>query len=102
MTSAKTPSIPPPQPGATPRRDLAKSRSSKPGPTIGLALGGGGARGLAHIVMLEAFDELGIKPSIISGTSIGAIYGAAYASGICAKDIRAHTKEVLAQRLTRS
>ena len=42
---------------------------------IGLALGGGGARGLAHIAMLEAFDELGIKPGIISGTSIGAIFG---------------------------
>ncbi|MEQ1671328.1 MAG: patatin-like phospholipase family protein [Hyphomicrobium sp.] len=65
---------------------------------IGLALGGGGARGLAHIAMLEAFDELGIKPAIISGTSIGAIFGAAYASGISGKDLRAHTKDVLSQR----
>ena len=55
------------------------------GPSIGLALGGGGARGLAHIVMLEAFDELGITPKVMSGTSIGAIYGAAYASGISGK-----------------
>ena len=46
-------------------------------PTIGLALGGGGARGLAHIAMLEAFDELGVKPAVIAGTSIGALYGAA-------------------------
>lgn len=75
----------------------AKAHASGP-PSIGLALGGGGARGLAHIAMLEAFDELGIKPSIISGTSIGAIYGAAYASGISAKELRAHTKDVLAQR----
>lgn len=65
---------------------------------IGLALGGGGARGLAHAVMLEAFDELGIKPSIISGTSIGAMYGAAYASGISGKELRAHTKDMLALR----
>lgn len=65
---------------------------------IGLALGGGGARGLAHVVMLEAFDELGIRPSVISGTSIGAMYGAAYASGISGKDLRAHTKEMLAIR----
>ncbi len=100
MSSAKTPSIRPPQPGASPLADATKIRSSKTGPAIGLALGGGGARGLAHIVMLEAFDELGIKPSIISGTSIGAIFGAAYASGISAKDIRAQTKDVLAQRLT--
>ncbi|HPG89945.1 MAG TPA: patatin-like phospholipase family protein, partial [Hyphomicrobium sp.] len=67
-------------------------------PTIGLALGGGGARGLAHIAMLEAFDELGIKPGIISGTSIGAIFGAAYASGISGKELRAHTKDVLSPR----
>ena len=73
--------------------------SSRPPISIGLALGGGGARGLAHIAMLEAFDELGIKPSIISGTSIGAIFGAAYASGISGKDLRAHSKEVLSKRL---
>ncbi|MBL8566347.1 MAG: patatin-like phospholipase family protein [Hyphomicrobiaceae bacterium] len=67
-------------------------------PRIGLALGGGGARGLAHIPILEAFDELGLKPDIISGTSIGAIFGAAYASGISGSAIRAHTLEVLTQR----
>jgi NTE family protein len=71
----------------------------KPKPRIGLALGGGGARGLSHVLMLEALDELGVKPSIISGTSIGAIYGAAYASGLNAKEIRAYTSEILSQRL---
>jgi NTE family protein len=69
------------------------------GPRIALALGGGGARGLAHILMLEVFDELGLKPSIIAGTSIGALFGAAYASGLSARLIRAHTEEVLKQRL---
>ncbi len=67
-------------------------------PTIGLALGGGGARGLAHILMLEAFEELGLQPAVISGTSIGAIFGAAYASGIPASLLRAHTEETLSQR----
>ncbi|MGE3066424.1 MAG: patatin-like phospholipase family protein [Hyphomicrobiaceae bacterium] len=67
-------------------------------PTIALALGGGGARGLAHILMLEVFDEMGLKPRIIAGTSIGAIFGAAYASGLSAKLIRAHTEEALGQR----
>ncbi|MFN3867530.1 MAG: patatin-like phospholipase family protein, partial [Hyphomicrobiaceae bacterium] len=69
-------------------------------PRIGLALGGGGARGLAHIPVLEAFDELGVKPDVIAGTSIGAIFGAAYASGIPARAIRAHTQEVLTQRFS--
>lgn len=67
-------------------------------PTIGLALGGGGARGLAHIAMLEAFDELGIKPSVVAGTSIGAVYGAAYASGIRGRELREHTRYILSQR----
>ena len=67
-------------------------------PRIGLALGGGGARGLAHVVALEAFDELGVKPDVIAGTSIGAIYGAAYAAGMSAQQIRAHTEEALSQR----
>lgn len=49
---------------------------------IGLALGGGGARGLCHTKFIEALDELELKPSIIAGTSIGAIIGAFYASGL--------------------
>lgn len=57
-------------------------------PRIGLALGSGGAGGLAHILMLEVFDELGIRPHHIAGTSIGAIVGAFYASGIPASQIR--------------
>src|SRR5262249_59958830 len=67
-------------------------------PSIALALGGGGARGLAHILMLEVFDELGLRPKIIAGTSMGAIFGTAYASGLSAKLIRAHTEEALGQR----
>lgn len=55
---------------------------------IGLALGAGGAKGLAHIVIIEAFEELGIKPSIISGVSVGAIIGAFYAAGKTSKDMK--------------
>lgn len=56
---------------------------------VGLALGGGGARGFCHIVFLEALDEMGIKPEIIAGTSIGAIVGAFYAAGYSGAEIRA-------------
>ena len=66
---------------------------------IGLALGGGAARGLAHIPLLEVFDELGITPDIIAGTSIGALVGAAYASGIDARTIRSHALSVLGNRV---
>jgi NTE family protein len=56
--------------------------------TVALALGGGGARGLAHIAVIEALDEMGIKPVAVAGTSIGALIGAAYAAGMSGKDIR--------------
>jgi NTE family protein len=59
-------------------------------PRIGLALGGGGAKGLAHILALEAFDQANIRPAVIAGASIGAIIGGAYAAGYGAKAIRAH------------
>ncbi len=48
---------------------------------LGLTLGGGGARGIAHIAFLKVLDELEIRPAVISGTSIGALIGALYASG---------------------
>jgi len=67
-------------------------------PRIGLCLGGGGARGLAHILILEVFDELDLRPSIITGTSIGALLGAAYASGLSAAYIRSLTEETLTAR----
>jgi NTE family protein len=58
-------------------------------PTIGLALGSGGAGGLAHIAMLEVFEALSIRPDAISGSSIGAIVGALYAAGLDSQEIRA-------------
>ena len=61
---------------------------------IGVALGAGGARGLAHIVVLEALEELGIRPSIISGTSIGAVIGAAFAAGIPTAEMKDAVEEI--------
>jgi NTE family protein len=65
---------------------------------VGLALGGGSARGLAHILMLEAFDELGIRPAAIVGTSIGAIMGSIYAAGLTAAELRAFAEELFCSR----
>jgi NTE family protein len=48
---------------------------------IGLVLGGGAARGWAHIGAIRALEEAGIKPDVVCGTSIGALVGAAYANG---------------------
>lgn len=54
---------------------------------IGLALGSGGAKGLSHIAFLKALDEMGLKPAIVSGTSMGALVGAFYAGGMEGKQI---------------
>jgi len=72
---------------------LACSGCSGGEPRIGLALGGGGAKGLAHILMLETLDEMGIRPHVIAGTSIGAIIGALYAAGLSGKEIRAQIEQ---------
>jgi len=56
-------------------------------PVIGLALSGGGARGLAQIGVLKAFDEAGIQIDLIAGTSIGSIIGGAYASGYSVEEM---------------
>ena len=64
-------------------------------PRIGVALGGGSARGLTHIPYIEAMDEMGLTPSIIAGTSIGALIGAGWASGMSGKELREHSYSVL-------
>src|SRR5262245_8640344 len=50
-------------------------------PALGLALGGGGARGFAHIGVIKALEEAGIVPDVVTGASSGAVIAALYASG---------------------
>ena len=64
-------------------------------PRIGVALGGGSARGLTHIPYIEAMDELGLKPSVIAGTSIGALLGSGWANGMTGAELRDHSFSVL-------
>lgn len=65
---------------------------------VALVLGGGGARGLAHVHVLEAFDDLGVKPCVIAGSSIGAIIGAAYAAGMSGREVRDYAIRTLGNR----
>lgn len=74
-------------PGASPGK-------STPKPKVGIALGSGGAKGIAHIPMLEALDELGVTPHRIAGASIGAIIGSLYATGLSAQDIKEKVAQV--------
>ena len=67
-------------------------------PSFSIAFGGGGARGLAHIHVIEALDELGIKPVAIAGSSIGALMGAGVASGMSGRDIHDYARSILGTR----
>ncbi|WP_186421013.1 patatin-like phospholipase family protein [Bosea sp. CS1GBMeth4] len=71
---------------------LPATNGAHSGPELVLVLGSGGARGLSHIPVLEALDELGLKPALIAGSSMGAIVGAAYAAGLSGRDLRAHVE----------
>jgi NTE family protein len=65
------------------------------GKRIGLALGGGGARGLAHIGVLRVFDGASIPIDLVVGTSAGALVGGAYASGISPGELEKKADEYL-------
>ncbi len=55
---------------------------------LGFALGAGGSRGVAHIGFLQAMEENGIKPDFISGSSMGAVVGSCYASGMTPEEMK--------------
>jgi NTE family protein len=65
----------------------AQTPAAKARPKVGLALGGGFARGLAHIGVIKVFESEGIPIDYVAGTSIGACIGAAYCSGVSAKEL---------------
>ena len=50
-------------------------------PRVGLVLGSGSARGWAHIGVIRALEQAGVRPDLVCGTSIGSLVGAAYAAG---------------------
>lgn len=83
-----------------PETRSASGNGSGDGFRVALALGGGGARGIAHIAVIEALDEMGIRPVAIAGSSIGAIFGAGMAAGMSGAEIRAFTLETLGNRGT--
>ena len=61
--------------------------------SLGVALGGGGLKGVAHIGALKALDELGIKIDYLSGTSSGSIIAAFYAMGLKNSEMIEYTKQ---------
>jgi len=74
------PVAPPPQPVEAPTPPTVPKPPPRP-PRIGLALGGGAARGFAHIGVIQVLEEAGIGPALVVGTSAGSLVAALYASG---------------------
>ena len=74
------PQLPPPAVPVEPPPAAAPPPPPKP-PRIGLALGGGAARGFAHIGVIQALEESGLRPDLVVGTSAGSLVAALYASG---------------------
>lgn len=62
-------------------------------PVVGLALSGGGARGIAQVGLLKAFEEYGIKPDLIVGTSMGSIVGGLYSAGYSVDELDTIAKQ---------
>jgi NTE family protein len=80
---------------------FGRELSGKPGaaqprqlPTIGVALGGGFARGMAHVGVLKVLEEEGIPIRIVAGTSVGALIGAAYCSGVSVEELEKLARSV--------
>src|SRR5881392_1051807 len=71
-------------PRNTPRKlsRLSPGKARRKAHKIALVLGGGGLKGFAHIGVFRALQEMGIEPTVVAGTSIGALIGAAYARGM--------------------
>ena len=82
LTMATVPS-PPPSPPPTPVPVVVPPRR----PRIGLALGGGAARGFAHIGVIQALEESGLAPDLVVGTSAGSLVAALYASGMGGREL---------------
>src|SRR4029450_9860521 len=79
MLACSTPALPAPEPGR---------------PRIGLVLAGGGAKGGAHVGVLKVLEQLHIPVDCIAGTSMGALVGGGYASGIPAEDLEKFVTQI--------
>ena len=78
---------------ATPAQAADDQDSAAVRPRIGLVLGGGGARGTAHVGVLKVLEELRIPIDYIAGTSMGSVVGGLYASGMNAAEIEREITE---------
>ena len=80
--------------GAAPLEDAPPGPAAEPRPRIGLVLGGGGAKGAAHVGVLTALEELRIPIDCVVGTSMGALVGGTFAAGRTAREVEEAVLEI--------
>jgi NTE family protein len=85
---------------APPQTKVAPAALTLPTPKIGLALGGGAARGFAHIGVIKVLEANGFKPEFIAGTSAGSVVGSLYASGLNAFQLQNLALQLKEENLT--
>ncbi len=98
-TSAAGTTEPTPPPRVTPTTSTPVTPIALPRPRVGLVLSGGGARGLAHVGVLKVLEAAHVPIDVIAGTSMGAIIGGLYASGMPADEIERELLKVDWNRL---
>lgn len=77
--------------------EMLKASGPDGHPRIGVAFGGGGAKGFAHVHAIKALDDIGLRPAQITGASIGSIMGAGMASGMSGQEIEEHSLKAFGQ-----
>src|SRR5574343_1134792 len=87
---SSTPVVPPPVNAGEPDKPLAQVpvQPERRQARIGLALGGGAARGFAHVGVIQVLEEAGLHPQLVAGTSAGSLVAALYASGKTSQELR--------------
>lgn len=88
------------QPKPVPVESVTPPSVPKPKPRLGLALGGGAARGFAHIGVIKALETSGLVPDIVVGTSVGAVVGSLYAAGYDVFDLQKISTQLEESALT--
>ena len=94
LIARRLPAPRPPKPTGSPTPSAPAVPVAKVPPKIGLALGGGAARGFAHVGVIQVLEEAGIKPDLVVGTSAGSLVAALYASGRNGQQLQATALEM--------
>ena len=100
LAACQTAPLPPVVPAVTPAAPAPQPPHVPVPPRLGLALGGGAARGFAHIGVIQVLEEAGIRPDLVVGTSAGSLVAALYAAGLTGGELAVLARQMDENTLT--